>query len=59
MEALARESWKSGGGSAVVCGVEDMFVGREVGVTTSSRHWGVREWEVGGVERGIGWPLRP
>lgn len=38
MEALARESWKSGGGSAVGFGGEDRFVGGGEGVTTSSRH---------------------
>lgn len=38
MEALARESWKSGGGSAVGVGGESRFIGRGEGVTTSSRH---------------------
>lgn len=51
MEALARESWKSRDG-LVEFGVGCSWVGA-VGVTTSSRHEGCRDWG-DGFDREIG-----
>ena len=59
MEALERESWKSGGGDDAVVVEWEVGLAAVVGVTSNSRHWGVRDVDGCFGEIRSGRPSRP